>query len=95
MDNRYELQQLATPRKRGAPSENLCLGAPGQCPTQPQHTTPIWRLTGRFKNSSKNQSEIQFSRARKHHNELINARETPAQVKKTIESSKINMMYFV
>ena len=34
-------------------------------------------------------------RARKHHNELINARETPAQVKNIIETSKINMMYFV
>ena len=36
-----------------------------------------------------------ITRARKHHNELINARESPAQVKKIIETSKINMMYFV
>ena len=60
MDNRYELQQLATPIKRGAPYENLCIGAPGQCPTQPQHTTPIWRLTGRFKNSSKTKVRSNF-----------------------------------
>merc|ERR1711973_409722 len=40
-------------------------------------------------------SHLAADRARKHHNELINARETPAQVKKIIETSKINMMYFV
>jgi len=40
-------------------------------------------------------SHLAADRARKHHNELINARETPAQVKNIIETSKINMMYFV
>jgi len=40
-------------------------------------------------------SHLAADRARKHHNELILARESPERAKHIIENAKINMMYFV